>query len=285
MSRPVRIEYPGAHYHVTSKGQAVKKQGNHKPVFLDVEDRAIFINVLESVVLRFGWRLHAFVMLDSHYHLVVECPQANLSKGMRQLNGVYTQHFNRRHQQEGSLFQGRFKSILFEAEIYLLPLCRHVVLNPVRVGASSSAQTYRWSSHRAMSGAIKCPDYLYTDSVLKFFGKRKKDRQMKYRDYIKATDDSGSPLLNRSNQVLLGSAKFIGEMQPILNGEKMAKRGPSQARRRRSLPILFKNVANKPRSERNVLIIKAHIEHSYTLMEIGDHLGLHYTTVSKVVNQ
>ena len=279
MSRPVRIEFPGAHYHVTSKGI------QDRPVFSDTEDRKVFLNVLGTVVNRFGWLLHSYVIMDGHYHLVLECPQANLSKGMRQLNGVYTQHFNRRHDEDGPLFQGRFKSILFEAETYLLPLCRHVVLNPVRVGASSSAQTYRWSSHRAMYGSIKTPDFLHADSVLCSFGKRLKENQQKYRTYIKAGVNEPSPLMNRSSQVLLGSPKFVGEMQPILNGEKLAKRGPRQARRRRSLTALFKNVNGKPRSERNELICRAHIDHSYTLMEIGDFLGLHYTTVSKVVNQ
>ncbi len=279
MSRPVRIEFPGAHYYVTSKG--IKG----RVVFSDEEDRAVFINVLEGVVSRFNWLIHTYVMMDSHYHLVVECPQANLSKGMRQLNGVYTQHFNRRHEQEGPLFQGRFKSVLFETETYLLPLCRHVVLNPVRVNASSSAQTYRWSSHRAMCGVIRKPEFLHTDSVLTCFGKRLKDNQKKYREFVKAGIKEPSPLLNRNSQVLLGSPQFIKEMQPILNGEKLAKRGPKQIKRRRSLPVLFKNVQNKSRSERNELICKAHIDHSYTLMEIGDFLGLHYTTVSKVVNQ
>ena len=236
MSRPVRIEFPGAHYHVTSKGHVAKKGATVRAVFLDDEDRLVFLNVLSTVVSRFGWLLHSYVLMDSHYHLVVECPEANLSKGMRQLNGVYTQHFNRRHQQDGPLFQGRFKSVLFEAESYLLPLCRHIVQNPVRLSAASSAQTYRWSSHRAMSGAIKCPEYLHTKTVLAAFGKREKDNQKKYRDYVKAGIRQASPLLDRSWQVLLGSPKFIGEMQPILNGEKLAKRGPKQARRRRSLP-------------------------------------------------
>jgi len=279
MSRPVRIEFPGAHYHVTSKGT------HDRSVFIDGEDRSVFLNVLDTVVSRFEWLLHTYVLMESHYHLVLECPQANLSKGMRQLNGVYTQHFNRRHEQDGSLFQGRFKSVLFEAENYLLPLCRYVVLNPVRSSVSSSAQTYRWSSHRAMGGAIKPPRYLHTDAVLSNFGKRLKDKQKKYREYVKLGLHERSPLMDRSSQVLLGSPSFVSEMQPILDGEKLAKRGPRRARRRRSLAGLFKNVQAKSRSDRNELIKKAHIDHSYTLMEIGDHLGLHYTTVSKVVNQ
>ena len=279
MSRPVRIEFPGAHYHVTSKGI------NKRAVFLDDEDRAVFLNVVESVVARFGWRLHAYVMMENHYHLVLEVPEANLSKGMRQLNGVYTQHFNRRHDTDGSLFQGRFRSILFEPESYLLPLCRHVVLNPVRVNKTRTPHTWRWSSYRATAGTVKTPPYLCTDAVLEHFGKREKDSQRKYRDYVKEGTGVASPLDERSCQVLLGSPAFLNEMQPILNGEKLAKRGPKRARPRRSLATLFKNIDQKSRAERNELIRRAHIDHAYTLMEIGSHLGLHYTTVSKVVNR
>ena len=278
MSRPVRIEFPGAHYHVTSKGT------NEQAVFLDDEDRAVFLNVLEGVVTRFEWRVHSYVLMSNHYHLVVEVPDANLSKGMRQLNGVYTQHFNRRHGRDGSLFQGRFRSIVFEPENYLLPLCRHVVLNPVRLTHTRSANSYRWSSHRAMAGVVNSPEFLCTEAVLSSFSKRRADGQRKYRDYVKEGIGEESPLAERSNQVLLGSPAFISELQPVLNGEKLAKRGPKKAKRRRSLQALFKNVDNKTRMERNELIKRAHLDYGYTLMEIGDHLGLHYTTVSKVIN-
>lgn len=279
MSRPVRIEFPGANYYVSSRGL------NDKLVFRDDEDRAVFLNVLAGVVERFDWLLHSYVMLDSHYHLVVECPKANLSKGMRQLNGVYTQHFNRRHEVDGPLFQGRFRSVLFEPGEFLAKLCRHAVLNPVRLEIAGSAQQYRWSSHRATAGQIQKPAFLNVDTLLGQFGKREKDNQKKYKEYVKAGVGEESPLNQRSGQVLLGSPKFIAEMQPILNGEKLAKRGPKRAQRRRSLPVLFKNIENKTRVERNALIRKAHIDHSYTLMEIGEFLGLHYTTVSKVVNR
>ena len=121
MSRPVRIEFPGAVYHVTSKGN------EGQIVFDDADDRGVFLNVLDNVVVRFGWLIHSYVLMDDHYRLVVEVPEANLSKGMRQLNGVYTQHINRRHSQEGPIFHGRFKSILLEKKNYLLPVCRHVV--------------------------------------------------------------------------------------------------------------------------------------------------------------
>ncbi len=251
---------------------------------MDKDDRGVFLNVIDNVVERFGWLLHSYVLMDDHYHLVVEVPGANLSKGMRQLNGVYTQHFNRRHDVEGPIFKGRFRSVLFEKKGYLLPLCRHVVLNPARTGAGKAFKSYRWSSHRAMSGDIRKPEFLTTGSVLGHFGKREKDCQIKYCQYVSEGIDADSPLDQRSQQVLLGSSRFLSQMQPILNGEKMAKRGPKQARRRRSLNALFKNIEARTRVERNELIRRAHVEYSYTLMEIGEHLGLHYTTVSKVVN-
>jgi putative transposase len=278
MSRPVRIEFPGAHYHLTSKGNSDQQ------IFLDNEDRAAFLQVIDCVVGRFGWLLHSYVMMDRHYHLVVECPQANLSKGMRQLNGVYTQHFNRRHGQDGPLFQGRFKSVLFEPQSYLLPLCRHVELNPVRLSASKLPQSYPWSSFRATVGVVKAPCWLHSSTLLANF-EPGADAQKQYRDYVKAGIGAPSPLAERSAQVLLGSTGFLNEMQPILNGEKLAKRGPKRAGRRRTLANLFRNIEDKTRLERNELIRRAHIEHSYTLMEIGDFLGLHYTTVSKVINQ
>jgi putative transposase len=275
MSRPVRIEFPGAIYHITSKG--IKGAS----VFRDREDRTAFLSILSTVVSRFSWLLHSYVLMDDHYHLVVEIPDGNLSKGMRQLNGVYTQHFNRRHELEGPIFQGRFKSVLFEKENYLLPVCRYVALNPVRLGTPSSLARYPWSSHRAIAGDVRTPSYLHSSDLLDGFGKRQ--REGKYREFVEQGIDQPSPFVDRTSQVLLGSPKFLKQMQPILWGEKIAKRGPKAAKRRRSLPALFKNIDAKTRQERNELIRKAHLDYGYTLMEIGDHLGLHYTTVSKVV--
>jgi REP element-mobilizing transposase RayT len=278
MSRPVRIEFPGALYHVTSKGR------DSQIVFKDQEDRGVFLNVVENVVDRFGWLVHSYVLMDDHYHLVVEVPKANLSKGMRQLNGVYTQHVNRRHDQEGPIFQGRFKSVLIEKKSYLVPVCRHVVTNPVRAKEPQSFLNYKWSSYRALAGQVRTPSFLHGADVLAHFGKREKDAQRKYREYIRKGVDIESPLAQRANQVLLGSPRFLNEMQPLLQGEKLAKKGPKAIRRRRSLNAIFKKVDDKTRVERNGLMKIAHLDYGYTLMEIGDHLGLHYTTVSKVVN-
>ena len=151
MARPLRIEFPGAVYHVTSRGNA--KQA----IFIDDEDRHGFSGALSIVVERFNWLCHAYCLMGNHYHLLIETPNGNLSKGMRELNGVYTQGFNQRHRQVGHLFQGRYKAIIVEKDNHLLSLCRYVVLNPVRVGLIKKPEQWRWSSYGATIGAAKKP--------------------------------------------------------------------------------------------------------------------------------
>ena len=126
MARPLRIEYPGAVYHVTGRGN------ERKAIFREDQDRKAFLDTLHAVTLRYHWLCHAYCLMNNHYHLVIETPDGNLSLGMRQLNGVYTQGFNRRHKRAGHLFQGRFKAVVVQKESHLLETCRYVVLNPVR---------------------------------------------------------------------------------------------------------------------------------------------------------
>ena len=288
MSRPIRIEFPGAHYLVTSTGldggPERGEAGETAEVFRDNDDKGVFLNAIEMVVQRFGWNVHAYVLMSDHYHLIVDVPKANLSKGMRQLNGVYTQHFNRRHGLEGPLFLGRFKSVLFEPETYLLPLVRYVALSPVRERVTTSPDKYRWSSHRSTAGFVRRPVFLRADVLLGQFGVRESSNQRRYRQFVKEGVGLPSPLDERVGQVLLGSGAFLKEHAPRLTGGRGAKRGPRRAGRKRTLGSIFKNVEDGSRVERNGLIRAAHIDHGYTLMEIGEHLGLHYTTVSKVIN-
>lgn len=143
MARPLRLEFPGAIYHVTARGNA------RNAIFLDDEDRALFLGGLGEVVTRFGWLCHAYCLMDNHYHLLIETPEGNLSLGMRQLNGIYTQRFNQRHGCVGHVFQGRFKAIVVDRDSYLLELCQYAVLNPIRAGMveqidhSTRANTHR----------------------------------------------------------------------------------------------------------------------------------------------
>jgi len=167
MSRPLRLEYAGALYHITSRGD------RREAIYENDQDRVAFNSVLNVVCDTYNWVCHTYCQMDNHYHLLIETPDANLSKGMRQLNGVYTQTYNRTHGRVGHVFQGRYKAILVEKENYLLELSRYIELNPVRAGMVQSVSDWPWSSYRATIGldeGLKC---LNTDWLLSAFGKTK----------------------------------------------------------------------------------------------------------------
>jgi REP element-mobilizing transposase RayT len=157
MARPLRLEFRGAVYHLTSRGNA------RQNIFFTDADRELYLSTLAGVVRRYRWICHAYCLMANHYHLLIETPKANLSIGMRQLNGIYTQSFNRRNQRVGHLFQGRFKAILVEKEAHLLELCRYVVLNPVRVKGGASAQSWKWKQLPGYGrGAVRCQAFVLT---------------------------------------------------------------------------------------------------------------------------
>ena len=163
----MRIEFEGALYHVTARGN------RQESIFYCDDDRDSFLHILGKVITRYNWICHAYCLMDNHYHLMIETPEANLSAGMRQLNGVYTQTLNRTHGKVGHVFQGRFKSILVEKESYLLELCRYIVLNPVRVGCVAKPDEWVWSSYNATTTGKNVPEWLTVDWVLAQFSKLK----------------------------------------------------------------------------------------------------------------
>ena len=146
MARPLRLEIPGAIYHVTSRGD------RREPIYEDDVDRLEWLSILAQVCERYHWRVHAYCLMGNHYHILLETADGNLSKGMRQLNGVYTQYFNRRHNRVGHVYQGRFKAILVEKDAYLLELSRYVVLNPIRAGMVKSFGYQSFNELRATAG-------------------------------------------------------------------------------------------------------------------------------------
>ncbi|MBK9306538.1 MAG: transposase [Nitrospira sp.] len=280
MARPLRIEYPGALYHVTARGNA------RQDIFLDPEDRHRFLTVLGLVVPRFHLRLHAYCLMNNHFHLVLETPEANLSKAMRHLNGVYTQAFNRRHGRVGHVLQGRFKAIIVDRESYLLELCRYVVLNPVRAKTTRKADTYPWSSYQATAGLANAPPFLTVDWLLSEFGKQRTAAQRKYRAFVTEGMRQRSPWEQLQGQVLLGSDRFVARMAPRLQDKRGLKEIPRRQRfaARPALHQLFGVRAPLSPARRNVSICQAHLEYGYTLSEIGHVLGLHYSTISRLIN-
>lgn len=277
MARPLRIEYPNAVYHVTSRGNARNK------IFLDDQDRENFLFILAAVVKRYNWLCHAYCLMDNHYHLMIETPDSNLSRGMRQLNGVYTQKYNWWHSKTGHIFQGRYKSILVDRENYLLELCRYVVLNSVRANMVEKPEEWKWSSYGATAGLKNVPDYLMVGWILGLFSNNKSEAQKRYRKFVREGIHAGSPWNDLQGQILLGEEEFIEKYKDLLSDKEHIKEIP-KPQRYVSRPKLSKLLAKEDsRNRRNKGIHSAHVKYGYTLKEIADHLGIHYTTVSKVI--
>jgi REP element-mobilizing transposase RayT len=278
MARPLRIEYEGAAYHVTSRGNA------RQDIFLADSDREVFLEVLGDVVQRYGWTCHAYCLMTNHYHLLLETPEANLSRGMRHLNGVYTQAFNRRHGRSGHVLQGRFKAIVVEKETHLLELARYVALNPVRAGAVRSARDWPWSSYRATAGMEEAPEFLTTDWVLARFHRSPARATNLYREFVKQGRGVDAWTELRGG-ILLGTDDFVDKLKPLLSDYQTLKEIPRRERlaTRPSLDELFSDVRDK--AERDRRIHAAVRAYEYTLQVVADFLGLHYSTISVIAKR
>lgn len=278
VARPLRIEYEGAVYHVTSRGNA------RQSIFQDGQDSQNFMELLEEVVDRYEWICHAYCLMGNHYHLLLETPQPNLSRGMHHLNCVYTQKFNRRHERVGHLLQGRFKGILVEREGHLLALTRYVVRNPVRAEIVNDPAAWRWSSYRATAGLEPVPPFLHTAWLLSQFGEETKKAVEAYRAYVKRGVDE-DPWEDLHGGMFLGSERFVEAMGPLLEpyAEDRDLRIRERFAGRPSLDKLFDGVRDK--TDRNGKICDAVCRHGYTLKEVGEFLDLHYSTVSHIVNR
>ena len=278
MARPLRIEYEGALHHVTSRGD------ERRGIFLDDADRVAFLEILDDVVGRFGWLCHAYCLMNNHYHLLVETPDANLSRGMRHLNGVYTQRFNRSHARVGHVMQGRFKSILVDKDSHLLELARYVVLNPVRAKMVRSARDWRWSSYRATAGHEPALKLLAVEWLLSQFGSNPAEAITQYRAFVRQGREVEIWEELRGG-ILMGSDQFVQEMAPRLHEIEHQREIPRSQRlaARPSLGDLFSDVTS--RTERNQKIHEATRQHEYTLAQLQEYLGLHYSTISRIASR
>lgn len=274
MSRPIRIEFPDALYHVTARGD------RREDIFEDDQDRREFLLILEKVVTQFNWTCYAWCLMDNHYHLLIQTPDGNLSKGMRQLNGVFTQASNRRHLRVGHLFQGRFKAILVDSDAYLLELARYVVLNPVRAGMVKVPADWAWSSYRASMGLEPSPLWLATDGLLACFAKRRSLAQQRYAQFVLEGVKSASPWADIKAQVFFGDDQFVNRMQALIQSGKDDVQIPLAQRRPRSPPLAE---IEKRAKDRDAAIIAAYATGGYSYQQLADYFGLHFTTVGRIV--
>lgn len=275
MARPIRIEYAGALYHVTARGD------RREDIFLGDDDRVDWLEVLGQTCQRFNWVVHAYCQMTNHYHLLVETIDGNLSKGMRQLNGVYTQHFNRHHDQVGHLFQGRYKAILVQKESYLLELSRYIVLNPLRARMVKRLDQWPWSSYQATMGVATASPWLDTDWLLSQFGKQRKRARIKYYQFMMMGMDLPSPLDATRHQLLLGDDEFVEQFRQNSSTDQIREFSKVQ---RRILTMTLPEYEKKHRIK-NEAMANAYYSGAYTMREIAGYFRVHYMTVSRAVKQ
>jgi putative transposase len=273
MARPLRLEFSDALYHVTSRGDA------RDDIFFSDADRTAWLTILGQVAIRFNWTCHAYCLMTNHYHLIIETPDANLARGMRQLNGVYTQYINRTHQRVGHVFQGRYKAIVVEKESYLLELARYVVLNPLRAKMVRRLEQWPWSSYAATCGQTPKPDWLNTDFILSQFGVQRARAIAKYVAFVHEGKGLPSVWGALQAQIYLGSEAFMQKMQAQVEKKPSLTEIPRTQRRAkvRELVDFAKSY------QRDEAIALAYLSGHHTMAAIAAHFGMHYTTVSRLV--
>ena len=276
MARPLRIEFAGALYHVTARGNA------RQNIYSDDVDRQAFLELIDKVRIRYDWYLHAYCLMSNHYHLLVETGSPTLSRGMKLLNGSYTQTFNRRHRRVGHLFQGRFRGILVQKESYLLELSRYIVLNPVRARMVRQAVDWKWSSYRATAGLAERESWLTTDWILSCFSEKRKQAQERYRNFVQAGKNQPSPWEKLKNQIYLGDDDFVEDMQCKLDPEQSLDDIPRKQKQAPPRPISdYKRLYGNGKEA----MARAYLSGHFTLQEIGEEFGVSYVTVSRAVKR
>lgn len=266
MSRPLRIELAGGFYHVTSRGN------ERKAIFADAADRVSLLNLIALVCERYRWRSLAWCLMDNHYHLVCQTIQPTLSRGMRQLNGVYAQHFNRRHGRVGHLFQGRFKASLVERDSHLLEVIRYTLLNPVRAGVVTSPSFWPWSSYLATVGAVSAPSFFERDIVLGLFERRGIEAVPRFERFL--ADGLGSHSGDMAPSPASGSRAFVAARLV----EWAEAPSPEIPRLERVAEEAIR--LHRPWSDESFYAV---FTQGLSMREVASLAGCHYSTVSRRV--
>ena len=286
MARPLRIEFPNAFYHVTSRGN------ERKSIFENDGDRKRFLSYLESAHDRYGAILHVYCLMENHYHLLLETPRGNLSQILHHINGAYTTYFNIRHGRSGHLFQGRFRAILVEKDSYGEALSRYIHLNPVRAGLVKNPLEYGWSSYRYYTGEAREPEWLTTAFILGYFGGHDRSAHRKYQRYVEEgiAAKLENPLRDVIASTVLGREDFIRRIrEEYLERKKID---------RRNIPFMEKILKGPTPSEIEAVVGKLvgksealyrklciHLSHQWSgwkLEEIGTHFGMTGAAVSQM---
>jgi putative transposase len=278
MARPLRIGYPGAFYHVTSRGN------EQKDVFKSRRDREKFLGYLDSAVERYGAVIHVYCLMSNHYHLLLETPEGNLSQIMRHVNGAYTTYFNVKRKRSGHLFQGRYKAILIEADEYATELSRYIHMNPVKVGMVAKPEEYEWSSYRYYIGLNEAPKWLKTNFVIGLFNT--KDA---YRQFVEEAihQEIENPLKAAVAATILGRSVFVKKVTEAFLGETKSDRNLPAAKKlnRPTLDeitdMVSRQITSYEKLAKKVSIYFCHRYSGARLREVGERFGMSDAAVTQ----
>ena len=280
MARPLRIEFAGGVYHVTSRGD------RREPIFADDQDRACLIAILAQGLQRFDASVLAYCLMGNHYHFVLQTRQRNLSRLMRHVNGVYSQAFNRRHGLVGHVFQGRFTAILVDRDAYLLEVCRYTDLNPVRARMVASAGRWPWSSYRAHAGLIGGPKWLDSTPLYDALIGSERSSESRYRaarcyrSFVAEGIDVRLWESSLRQEIYLGDEDFVRRTQQHLDDRHRGSRDIPSAQLRKPKSGFMRQPND---AERDDSMRRAYVDRGMTMTEIARQAGLSVSRVSRII--
>lgn len=270
MSRPLRLEFPGAIYHLTARGN------RRATIYADDNDRLVWLAILGEAAERFNFVIHAYCIMPNHFHLLVRTVDGNLARGIRHLNGSYSQYYNRRHSLSGHLFQGRYHAVLVLGQSYLLELARYIALNPLRAQLIDNVDDWLWGSHYHILNG-HAPAWLDTEWLLSQFGDE--DRLARYRTHVAEGVGMPNPLNKLVHQLTVAERERCIERLGPSNGD--AARETSKMQKRALALTLDEYEALH--AERNIAMAVAYLSMAFSMTQIAAHFGMSYRTVSRAV--
>jgi putative transposase len=285
MGRPLRIEYPDAFYHITARGN------ERQNIFRSNRDRERFLGYFDSATERYKAIIHAYCLMDNHYHLLLQTPGGNLSQIMHHINGAYTNYFNKKRERSGHLFQGRYKALLVDIDEYAQELSRYIHLNPVRAGMIENPEQFKWTSYRYYIGLKESPKWLFTDFILNLFNRNASTAKNQYRMFVESIVDmvvDENPFKNVFASTILGGRSFINEIRERHLGKKKPDRDLPDLNCFLEIPDLEQIIEQTAAvfGEDTALLKKVQIYlcHKFSgqkLKDIGMHFGIGLSGVSQ----
>lgn len=274
MARPIRLEFPNALYHVMSRGNGGEN------IFIEEADKHAFLELFEELLICYDFICYAYCLMNNHYHLLIETPKANLSQVMRGLNGRYTKYFNKTFHRMGHIFQGRYKSIIVQKDSYLLELSRYIVLNPVRAGLIQNPEDYIWSSYCATIGQCECPKWLAADNLLAEFHNQRIEAMRLYQKFV--NQGIGRPFSGKiTQQTYLGNEAFVNDVQKHIDTQQSNSIHITQLSKKAPKKTIEEIISTVP--ERKEAMNAIYKTGHYTMFEIAQYYGVHYSTVSRAI--